>query len=244
MGSAYELHYWPDIQGRGEFVRLVLEEAGVAYRDVGRLPASRGGGVARIVALMEGEHEGSIPFAPPILVHGELVLAQTAVICAYLAEHHGLAPASPERRFHALQLMLTVLDVVDEAHDTHHPISASLYYEDQGDAARRSAELFTTERIPRFLGYFEDVLARSGGEWTMGEAISYVDLALFQLAEGLAYAFPRAYQQTIADTPRLASLRERVSERPRIGAYLRSKRRIPFNEDGIFRHYAELDLAP
>src|SRR5690606_8777228 len=157
MRPVYDLYYWPDIQGRGEFVRLVLEEAGVAYRDVARLPASRGGGVASIVALMEGEHEGALPFAPPILAHGEIVLAQTALICAYLGERHGLAPVSPGPRLHALQLLLTVMDVVDEAHDTHHPISASLYYDDQIDAARRAAELFTTERIPRFLGYFEDV---------------------------------------------------------------------------------------
>ena len=40
----YELHYWPRIQGRGEFVRLALEQAGAEYVDVARGPKSSGGG--------------------------------------------------------------------------------------------------------------------------------------------------------------------------------------------------------
>jgi glutathione S-transferase len=243
VSGEYDLHYWPTIQGRGEFVRLVLEEAGATYRDVGRLPRSRGGGVEKIVALMEGEREGALPFAPPILVHGEMVLAQTALICAYLGERHGLAPAGHDGHFTALQHMLTIADIVAEVHETHHPISASLYYEDQLEEARRAAELFRSERLPRFLEYFEGVLSRSGGKWMMGEALTYVDLAIFQLLEGLAYAFPRSTRRLSAETPRLRSVRQRVRRRPRVAAYLRSKRRIPFNEEGIFRRYAELDPA-
>jgi glutathione S-transferase len=241
MRAAYDLYYWPNIPGRGEFVRLVLEDAGAKYRDVGRLPRVRGGGVEKIIALMDGEHGGHLPFAPPILVHGDVVLAQMALICAYLGERHGLAPAEPDARAYALQLMLTIADVVDEAHDTHHPVSSSLYYEEQRDAALRAAELFRAERMPRFLRYFEDVTARSEGAWVIGDAISYVDLALFQLLEGLAYAFPRAFKQTSAELPRLRKLRRRIAKRPRIEAYLTSKRRISFNEEGIFRRYPELD---
>jgi hypothetical protein len=42
-------------------------------------------------------------------------------------------------------------------------------------------------------------------------------------------------------TPELLALRERVRELPRIAAYLASGRRMPFNQDGIFRRYPELD---
>jgi glutathione S-transferase len=242
MAEPYELYYWPILQGRGEFVRLVLEEAGVGYVDVARLPEAQGGGFKPLLALMQGERPGQPPYAPPILVHGELVLAQSAAICAYLGERHGLAPDDPARRKQALQLQLTVADVSDEAHNTHHPVSAMLYYEDQKEAALEASKKFLSERLPKFLGYFERVLERSGGPWLMGEALTYPDLSLFQLLEGLAYAFPKGFAHVAKSTPSILALRDRVAERPRIAAYLASDRRLPFNEHGLFRRYAELDL--
>jgi len=173
-----------------------------------------------------------------------LVLAQTAAICAYVGERHGLAPADPKQRFQTLQLQLTVADVVDEAHNTHHPVSGMLYYEDQKDAAAEAAKQFLDQRLPRFLPYFERVLERSGGPWLMGDAPSYADLSLFQLLEGLAYAFPRGLTKVTRSTPLLLALRSRVEGLPRIAAYLSSSRRLAFNEYGVFRHYPELDLDP
>jgi glutathione S-transferase len=242
MTEPYELYYWPILPGRGEFVRLVLEEAAVPYVDVARLPEEKGGGFKPLLAFVQGEPPGQPAYAPPILVHGELVLAQSAAICAYLGERHGLAPSAPGKRMQALQLQLTIADVADEAHNTHHPISAALYYEDQKDAAREASRNFLEQRLPRFLDYFARVLERNGGEWLMGDELTYPDLSLFQLLEGLAFAFPKGFARVAESKPSLLGLRERVAKRPRVAAYLASERRLPFNEHGVFRHYPELDL--
>jgi len=237
MATAYELYYWPSIPGRGEFVRLVLEEAGVPWVDVGRAA----GGMEAVLAFYAGEHGGHPIFAPPVLVQGELVLAQTAAICHFLGRRHGLAPEDPAGEAHALELQLTIADLVGEVHDTHHPISAALFYEEQKPAAKRRAAHFVKERLPRFLGYFERVLAHGAGDWLVGTRISHADLSLFQALEGLAYAFPRAFARASVATPGVLALRERVRGRPRIAAYLASGRRLAFNQEGIFRHHPELD---
>jgi len=237
----YELYYWPHIPGRGEFVRLVLEEAGASYADVARRPREEGGGFEAVLPYYAGENAGHPVLAPPILRHGEFVLAQTAAICDYLGRRHGLTPADPTGASHALELQLTVADLVLEAHDTHHPLGAALYYEDQKPEARRRAEGFTAERVPRFLAYFERVRAHHGGPYLLGAAVCHADLGLFQALEGLAYAFPRAFARAAQDVPELLALRDRVRARPRIAAYLASERRMAFNEEGIFRHYPELD---
>lgn len=241
MTDPYQLYYWPMLPGRGELVRLVLEEAAAPYVDVARLPEDEGGGLEPLLAFVRGDRPGQPAYAPPILVDGELVLAQTAAICAYLGERHALAPRGSGPLKQALQLQLTVADVADEAHDTHHPISVTLYYEDQKDAALRASKKFLDERLPRFLGYFERVLEQSGGPWLMGDTLTYPDLSLFQLLEGLAYAFPRGFARCAESTPRIVALGDRVRKRPRIAAYLESDRRLGFNEHGLFRHYPELD---
>lgn len=241
--TPYELYYWPNIPGRGEFVRLVLEEAGAPYVDVGRQPREAGGGIEAVVAFYAGRSAGHPVFAPPVLKQGDLVLAQTAAICHFLGRRHGLAPADEAGEAHALELQLTIADLVGEVHDTHHPISAMLYYEDQKPAAKRRAAHFVGERLPRYLGYFERALRYNGGAVLAGSDVSHADLSLFQALEGLSYAFPRAFANASAATPDLLALRERVRARPRIAAYLASPRRMPFNQEGIFRHYPELDAA-
>jgi glutathione S-transferase len=239
--NPYQLYYWPNIPGRGEFVRLVLEEAGAAYVDVGRLSKEQGGGIEAVIAFYAGKSPGHPVFAPPVLKHGELVLAQTAAICHFLGRRHGLAPGDEAGELHALELQLTIADLVGEVHDTHHPVSAALYYEDQKPAARRRAAHFVKERLPRYLGYFERVLREGRGDWLVGTGVSHADLSLFQALEGLAYAFPRAFAGASQDTARVLALRERVRARPRTAAYLASERRLPFNQEGIFRRYPELD---
>jgi glutathione S-transferase len=239
--TPYELYYWPNIPGRGEFVRLVLEEAGAPYVDVGRRPRKEGGGVEAVLVFYEGAHAGHPILAPPVLRQGDFVLAQTAAICDFLGRRHGLAPGDEKGCAHALELQLTIGDLVDEVHDTHHPISAALYYEDQKPAAKRRAAHFVNERLPRYLGHFERVLTQNGGQTVVGSGLSHADLSLFQALEGLAYAFPRAFARASQATPGVGALRERVRTRPRIAAYLASERRLPFNQDGIFRRYPELD---
>jgi glutathione S-transferase len=238
--APYELYYWPTIQGRGEFVRLALEDAGAPYRDVARKHGPRSG-MAAMTKLMGGDAPGLEPFAPPFLKVGELVIAQTANILLYLAPRLGLVPDDEASRLAAHQLQLTVADLVGEVHDTHHPISGSLYYEDQKPEAARRAAAFTGERLPRFLAYFERVLARGGGQGLVGGAHTYVDLSVFQVLAGLDYAFPRAMARVEAGIPGLRALGKRVAARPRVASYLASERRLPFNEEGIFRHYPELD---
>jgi glutathione S-transferase len=232
----YELFYWPTIQGRGEFVRLALEEAGVKYVDVAREP----GGMARMLAAMDGPDHPA--FAPPFLKAGELLIGQTANILLYLGQQHGLAPADDAGRLWVNQLQLTIADLVAEAHDTHHPIATSLYYEDQRPEAKRRAADFVETRIPKFFDYFEGILARpEPKDYLLGDTLTYADLSLFQVIEGLRYAFPQALGKIDAGYPLLGALRDRVAQRPRIKAYLASQRRLAFNEEGVFRHYPELD---
>jgi glutathione S-transferase len=240
---AYELHYWPSIQGRGEFVRLALEEAGAEYVDVARRPATEGGGERALVELMA--ELDPPPFAPPFLVSGTLVIAQTANILMFLGRHHSLAPRDEAGRLWVNQLQLTIADLVAEAHDTHHPIAGSLYYEDQKAAAQASAEHFRKERIPKYLGYFERILQGGGesGAGLAGEQLCYADLSLFQVVRGLEYAFPKAMAALKPKLAAVLALAERVERRPNIDRYLSSPRRIAFNREGIFRHYPELDAA-
>ena len=240
---AYELYYWPEIQGRGEFVRLALEEAGAEYVDVGRLPRSKGGGVDAILRVLRGELGPHLPFAPPVLRAGDVVVAQTAAILHFLGPRLGLVPRDPAARLWAHQLQLTVTDLVAEVHDTHHPISADLYFAQQKPEARRRTRHFLSARVPKFLGYFERVVERAGGRWALGRTFSYVDLSLFQVMEGLRYAFPRTMEALVPRFRRLRAVTEGVRERPGIAAYLASERRIPFNTEGIFRHYPELEPA-
>jgi glutathione S-transferase len=237
----YELYYWPSIQGRGEFVRLALEEAGADYVDVARRPARSGMGVPALMRLLDDAALERPPFAPPILKAGRQLIAQTANILLFLGPRLRLAPRDEAGRLWAHQLQLTVTDFLKEVHDTHHPIAAGLYYEEQRREARRYSRHFLAERLPKYLGYFEDVLARSGGRWMMGAALTYVDLSTFQVIAGLRYAFPRAMARLAPRHRGLTALHGRVAARPRIAAYLKSKRRLPFNRQGLFRRYAELD---
>ena len=222
----------------------MFEEGGLPYDDVARRPKSGGGGIAALMNMLEDDGAGTPPFAPPVLRVGSLRIDQTALICRYAAEQTGLAPTGEDDRLRTDMLMLTIMDRVLEAHDVHHPISGSLYYEEQRTEALRRAHIFITERLPKTLGYFERVLAANsaGKERVLvGDRVTHVDLALFQLIAGLAYAFPRSLDALKPQFPRVMALREAVAARPRIAEYLASSRRLPFNTEGIFRHYPELD---
>jgi len=237
MAMVYELYYWPEIQGRGEFVRLALEDAGAEYVDVAR----RGGGTSAMLKLLDDERVKTPSFAPPFLKAGKLLIGQTANILLFLGPRHQLAPAGEAGRLWTHQLQLTMADFVVEIHDAHHPISSSLYYEDQRKEARRRTQDFLKSRAPKYLGYFEGVLEKSPGRYLVGRTATYADLSLFQIVAGLRYAFPRAMARLEKRHPRVVAVHDRVGKRPRIAAYLDSERRIAFNQMGIFRHYKELD---
>jgi glutathione S-transferase len=214
----YELYYWPGIQGRGEFVRLALEDAGASYRDVWR--------------TTDRMSQSGASFASPYLKAGKLIIAQTANILLYLGPRLDLAPKNEAARLRLHGQQLTIADWLVEVHDTHHPIAASLYYEQQKREARRRAAVFLGERLPKFMRYFERAADAK---------FSYVHLSLFQMIEGLRYAFPRTMKRRERNYPRLRNIHDQVAKRPRLATYLRSPRRIPFNQQGIFRHYPELD---
>jgi glutathione S-transferase len=237
----YEFYYWPSIQGRGEFVRLALEEAGAAYVDVARGK----NGMTKLNQFCGGEDIDRPAYAPPVLKAGKLVLGQTANILQYLGRRHGLAPKNKADRLWVHQLQLTLLDLVNEAHDIHHPISARLYYEEQKTAAKRCAHIFIKERIPKYLGYFENIIEKNkkASGYLVGDQVSYADLSLFQILCGLRYALPHAMARAEKKYPRLRELHARIAMRPRIVKYMNSKRRIAFNEYGVFRHYPELDIS-
>lgn len=238
----YELYYWPGIQGRGEFVRLALEEAGAEYIDVAR-HADRGGGMAAMMDYLESAEVACPPFAPPFLKAGDQLIGQTANILLFLGPRLGLTPEDEAGRLWVHQLQLTIADLVSEAHDTHHPISSGLYYEDQKPEALRRAQEFTSARLPKFLDYFEAVLQRNpqGEDWLVGDSVTYADLSMFQVIAGLRYAFPRTMKRLEPGYPLLVALHDRVAALQRIKAYLKSRRRIAFNNEGVFRHYKALD---
>ncbi|MGV8892094.1 MAG: glutathione S-transferase [Burkholderiaceae bacterium] len=236
----YQLYYWPTIQGRGEFIRLALEQAGADYDDVARGPD----GVAVLMHLLENDELDQPPFAPPFLKAGDRIIGQTANILLFLGPRLKLVPEDEASQLWAHQLQLTIGDLLDEVHESHHPIASGLYYKDQKPEALRRARDFTGARLPKFLGYFERILERNGGNGgyhVLGAALSTVDLSLFQIIAGLHYAFPRTMKALAPAYPRLLALHQNVASHPRIAAYLASNRRLPFNQQGIFRHYAELD---
>ena len=240
----YELYYWPTIQGRGEFVRLALEDGSADYVDVARLPEGSGGGTAALLRMLDDPTAGHPSFAPPFLKAGRRLIGQTANILLFLGPRLGLAPRDASGQLWVHQLQLTISDLVAEIHDSHHPVASSLYYEDQRDEAKRRSAFLRRERLPKFLGYFERVLAdnaRGRQRSLAGSATSYADLSLFQVVEGLRYAFPRAMRKLETSLPHTVELHARIAARPAIAAYLASTRRIPFNNDGIFRRYPELD---
>ncbi|AOJ71308.1 MULTISPECIES: glutathione S-transferase [Burkholderia] len=239
----YELYYWPDIQGRGEFVRLALEAAEAEYVDVARESPRKGLGVSAMMGLLESDSLECLPFAPPFLKAGEQIIGQTANILLFLGARHHLAPRDDAGRLWTHQLQLTVSDFVVEVHDSHHPIASGLYYEDQKAQAAMRAEDFIKHRLPKFLGYFGKVLAHNPHKsgYMAGGGLTYMDLSMFQLIEGLRYAFPKAMARIEKKHAGLVELHDRIAQHPPIARYLASGRRIPFNEQGIFRHYAELD---
>jgi glutathione S-transferase len=241
----YELHYWPSIQGRGEFVRLALEAAGAAYVDVARGDEAAGLGLPATMQLMNDRKQVHPPLAPPFLKDGALLIGQTATILQHLGPTLKLVGRSDAARVWTQQIQLTIADMVTEAHDTHHPIGVSLFYEDQQAEALRRATLFCRERLPKYLHWFETIIARNpaGTRHLVGGKLSYADLSLFQLVEGLRHAFPRATQAVLAATPGVVALHARVAGLPKLKAYLRSDRRIPFNAQGIFRQYPALDIV-
>lgn len=238
-----ELYYWPTIQGRGEFVRLVLEEAGAEYEDVGR----RGDGAdfAAVAGVLAPEGDARPPFAPPVLKDGDRVIAQTANILLYLGPRHGLMPDDEAGRLWTHQLQLTIADWLVEVHDTHHPLGPSLYYEQQKPEAAKRAQAFHRDRLPKFMEYFETVLSMnpSGPAYLVGGTLTTADLSLFQMIAGLRYAFPGAMDALEPEYPRSVELHDRIAGRAAIARYLASPRRLPFNQDGIFRHYPELDAG-
>jgi glutathione S-transferase len=237
---AYELYYWPGIQGRGEFVRLALEQAGADYVDIAR-HGGEGRGMPALMRDLENKRLEHRPFAPPYLRDGEALIGQTAAILLYLGPRLGLAPDDETGRLWVHQVQLTLADLVAEAHGAHHPVGPGLRYEQQKPEALRYAAQFRAERMPKFLDWLEGIVEQGGGPWIEGGRVSYADLSAFQVIEGLRYAFPQAMRPILADRPALASLSKAVSDLPNIAAYLASKRRLPFSEQGIFRHYPELD---
>jgi glutathione S-transferase len=231
--APYALYYWPSIPGRGEWVRLTFHLGGIAYADV-----ARDEGAQAIMPFLKGERPGARPFAPPFVVRGEEVLWQTANICDVLARRHGLVSGTDAPR--ADQLLMTVMDLAAEAHDTHHPIATGLYFEDQQEAAEEAATAFRQERIPKFLDFFESHLEAGGGT-LLGHELSHADVGLWHAHQGLLHAFPIAMASMVDRWPRIRALDEAVRAHEALAAYLASDERMPFNSDGIFRHYPALD---
>ena len=239
----YQLYYWSHVQGRGEVIRLALEEAGVDYTDVAREQNSEEESRNVILNVLQDKTLSRVPFAPPFLVDGGIMIAQAANILLYLSDKIGLAPPDEPGRIFAHQIQLTVTDFLMEVHDTHHPISNAMYYEDQVEEAKMRSANFIENRIPKHMAYYQNILNNNPtkSKWLIGETLTYPDLSIFQIVEGLRYAFPNAFSEVEKHYPKIIALRDAISIQPNTAKYLTSKRRIPFNNMGVFRHYPELD---
>ncbi|KAF1816408.1 glutathione S-transferase protein-like protein [Eremomyces bilateralis CBS 781.70] len=250
----YHLIYWPDIPGRGEFVRLAFEAAGTAYLDVSNASSA---GVKPVLSLISDKHVGDDVgnppiFAPPALkiVDGkgegkDLLIHQTPNILAYLGERLGLIGEEEGDKYHVSQVALTALDLCDECHDTHHPVSVVKYYAEQKEEALKKAEDFRASRIPKFFGYFERVLksneSEAKGKYLVGSKLTYADTTVWQVVNGVSYAFPKEVEARKKDYPLLfETFYPGIQEEKGIKQYLASDRRLSYS-DGIFRHYPELD---
>ena len=231
----YELYYHAANPGRGEFIRLPLEEAGADYVDVAREP----GGADKMARFMQDTSVAHLQFAPPFLKHGDLVIGQTANILLYLGTRLALAPADEGERLWTHQLQLTIADLVQAIQHTHHPVAHGLYYDDQKAEALTYTGHFFADRVPKFFGYFERVLGSR--QFMVGTSLSYVDLSLYWLLEGLRFSFPARMQRLEGAYPGIVALHDRVAARPKIVAYRKSPRFMAFNDRGVFRHYPELD---
>jgi len=236
----YELYYWPGLQGRGEFVRMALEEAGADYVDISLVSEEEGGGTPAVESFIDDPSVKRPPFAPPYLKVGRQLIGQAPNILLYLGPQLRLVPRGEPDRIWIHQLQLTIADMVTEVHDTHHPIASGAYYEEQKAEAKKRTRDF---RVPKFLGYFERVIERNPGRgpWMVGPKITYVDLSMALLVDGLLYAFPKHVRSALRSRKRVARLHKAVFARPNIKRYLKSGRQVPHNEGGIFRRYPELD---
>ncbi|SMY24333.1 unnamed protein product [Zymoseptoria tritici ST99CH_1A5] len=248
----YEILYHPGIPGRGEFIRLAFEVTGTPYTDIAN---SQKDGYATVqktcMNTTSTASEGSNPpmFAPPALripgagKNGEaLVIAQTSNILLYLSEKLSLLPEGDENgKYFVNQLVLTALDLNNEIHDTHHPIGPSLYYEDQKDASLLKAKDVRENRIPKFLSYFERVLKGNGdGKYLVGERVTTADVTVWQVLDGLQFAFPKEMAVRRKEFEALFKWYEGFKEEKGLKAYLGSERRLPYSQ-GVFRYYPELD---
>ncbi|PZT85780.1 MAG: glutathione S-transferase [Citromicrobium sp.] len=240
--TAYALWYWPSIQGRGEFVRLFLAAAQIDYLD-----RAREDGVDALTKDLQARQESAnfAPFAPPYLVDcaNDVAIAQVAHILAWLTDRHGLGTGNLADDLQLIQLQLTISDMVAEVHATHHPIASGRYYAEQKDAAVQAADAFRNERLPKFFGHFEQALGVNEGPFITVSTWCHVDTSLFQIIEGLRYSFPLRMSRLENEYPRLLACHDAVSKIAGVAKYCASERRIAFNEDGIFRHYEELDKA-
>ncbi|MCB2067741.1 MAG: glutathione S-transferase [Erythrobacter sp.] len=230
-----ELWYWPEIPGRGEFIRLFCAAGEIDYVDMAR--------VENADALVEHMHalEGMRPFAPPYIVDGDVVIGQTPLILQYLSDREGLGSGEMEVDLKLFQLQMDIADFVQEVHSVHHPIASELHYADQMAEAFDRAQNFRANRLPKYLIHFDNALAANGGPFSLGQQWSHVDTSLFQVMEGLDYMFPNYMAAMQGSWPYLEGLQGAVPEIDGLADYLASEERIEFNENGIFRHYEELD---
>ena len=250
----YELLYWPEIPGRGEFIRLAFEATGTSYKDVAN--ESKDGINAVLAAKADDltiDSDGNPPaFAPPALrILGEgkegktLVLYQTPAILSYLGDKLGLAGEDEVEKHWILSHTLTALDLNNEAHDTHHPVAVAKYYEDQKEEALKKATDFRENRLPKFFSFFERVLKGNDengqGKYLVGSKLSYADTTVWHVLNGLKFAFPKELEAREKEFPTLfGTFYPSVQEQSGLKDYLSSDRRKPYSM-GIFRHYPELD---
>lgn len=237
----FTLYYWAGLPGRGEFVRLALEFAGADYWDICRDPNNQEDPFQSILRKLESPDVFPPVFAPPILEHNGKFIAQTANVLDYLANIFPIGGGDSESKRASLQVQLTIADFLTEIHNTHHPISASLYFEDQVEEAKKASKVFLNDRIWKWMKFWNSMVNSSKGDFLLGKEILYVDLSFFQVLGGLIYAFPLFMSGLEKEFPKLFRHFERISMNSKLKSYLESDRRLFYNRTGLFRHYPELD---
>lgn len=223
----FRLAYMP-MRNRIETARLVLEESGVPYEFevVGWLPW--------VDTVKQTLPLGKLPVLYDYDGGGG-VLAQETAITRFLARSLGLAGRGEVEEATVDSLYQQLWSTLRNHGHTH---DGELYSQTALAAAparsgpryaemRRLNSYTAADRSCAALGVFEERLAATGTGFLVGDAVTYVDLALFYVLFELAEPDVCPDFAARFGWPRLGAFLEAMQRRPRIDDYLRSARRMP-----------------
>ena len=203
---AYRLFYW-EKRGRGEQIRLLLNELGQEYEDV-YVPMNEE------FMKLKRQGPGTLYFGSvPMLEDGDFKLAQGPVIMNYLGRKHGLMPAD-------LQPAAKTEAMVVGAEDMR-----MAYFRLLGDGREeKQAKFVGGAWNDRWLSAWSGLIELNGDTgYLVGSTLTQADLAVWDALDAIITWIDGA---TFASFARVQKFYESIKARPAIASYLASDRRI------------------